>query len=214
MVKVSISADNPPQGMTVYSKCLKHVDVQFTKARNEASKDLSWEQRRDSSSARVLQPDLDNLIASSLLGTASPIISLRKFNTFRTSFTNHPSELLRRGYSFLLQTDTSQDFVYVSFPDRDIQSDQSVPNYRSPHHILIIGATGRIGTYVTRAIVDASSQGHFGRISIYTSEKTIIQKVQDICALESWGVEIFVGDLDDERRFKDACRGRWKRLKS
>lgn len=72
---------------------------------------------------------------------------------------------------------------------------------------MILGATGTIGTYITRAIVDANSQGHFGRISIYTSEKTIVEKVQDICALESWGVEIFVGSLDDERRFKDACRG-------
>lgn len=81
------------------------------------------------------------------------------------------------------------------------------PTYRAPHNIMILGATGTIGTYITRAIVDASSQGHFGRISIYTSEKTIVEKVQDICALESWGVEIFVGSLDDERRFKDACRG-------
>lgn len=56
--------------------------------------------------------------------------------------------------------------------------------------------------------MDASSQGHFGRISIYTSERTIVEKVQDICALESWGVEIFVGSLDDERRIKDACRGK------
>lgn len=83
----------------------------------------------------------------------------------------------------------------------------SHPIYRAPHNILILGATGTIGTYITRAIVDANSQGHFGKISIYTSEKTIVEKVQDICALESWGVEIFVGSLDDERRFKDACRG-------
>jgi len=84
----------------------------------------------------------------------------------------------------------------------------SFPTYRAPHNILILGATGTVGTYITRAIVDANSQGHFGRISIFTSEKTIVEKVQDICALESWGVEIFVGSLDDERRFKDACRGR------
>ncbi|KAK5937846.1 hypothetical protein PMZ80_009975 [Knufia obscura] len=82
----------------------------------------------------------------------------------------------------------------------------SFPTYRAPHNIMILGATGTIGTYITRAIVDASSQGHFGRISIYTSEKTIVEKVQDICALESYGVEIFVGSLDDERRFKDACK--------
>lgn len=86
-------------------------------------------------------------------------------------------------------------------------SSASYPTYRAPHNIMILGATGTIGTYITRAIVDANSQGHFGQISIYTSERTIVEKVQDICALESMGVEIFVGSLDDERRFKDACRG-------
>jgi len=72
---------------------------------------------------------------------------------------------------------------------------------------MILGATGTIGTYITRAIVDANSQGHFGRILVYTSEKTIVEKVQDICALESMNVEVCIGSLDDERRFKDACRG-------
>lgn len=84
----------------------------------------------------------------------------------------------------------------------------SSPRYVAPHNILILGATGTIGTYITRAIVDANSQGHFGHISIYTSERTIVEKVQDICALESWGVEIHVGTLDDEMRFKNACQGK------
>lgn len=78
---------------------------------------------------------------------------------------------------------------------------------RAPHNILILGATGTVGRCITRDIVDANSQGWFGKISVYTSEKTIVEKVQDICALESCGVEIFVGSLNDERRFKEACRG-------
>ena len=72
-------------------------------------------------------------------------------------------------------------------------------------NILIIGATGVIGTYITRAIVDAKQ--HFGRICVLTSEKTVIEKVQDICALESWGVEVFVGRLEDEKRVKEAYKG-------
>lgn len=35
----------------------------------------------------------------------------------------------------------------------------------------------------------------------------MVEKVQDICALEVWGVEIFWGSLDDETMFKDACKG-------
>ncbi len=73
-------------------------------------------------------------------------------------------------------------------------------------NILIIGATGVIGTYITRAIVD--SQHLFNRICVLTSEKTLFEKVQDICALESWGVEILVGRLEDEKKVKEAYKGR------
>jgi nucleoside-diphosphate-sugar epimerase len=73
-------------------------------------------------------------------------------------------------------------------------------------NILIIGSTGVIGTYITRAIVDASHQ--FNRICVLTSERTLLEKVQDICALESWGVEVFVGRLDDEKAVKEAYRGK------
>lgn len=82
------------------------------------------------------------------------------------------------------------------------------PKYTAPHNILILGATGTIGTYITRAILDANTQNHFGHISIYTSERTIVEKVQDICALDTSGVEINVGSLDDEMRFKVACQGK------
>ena len=75
----------------------------------------------------------------------------------------------------------------------------------SASNILIIGATGVIGTYITRAIVDASAS--FNRICVLTSEKTVVEKVQDICALESWGVEVFVGRLEDEKRVKEAYKG-------
>ncbi|KIX04655.1 uncharacterized protein Z518_05525 [Rhinocladiella mackenziei CBS 650.93] len=72
-------------------------------------------------------------------------------------------------------------------------------------NILIIGSTGVIGTYITRAIVDARE--NFERICVLTSEKTLVQKVQDIAALEAWGVEIFTGRLESESAFKRACDG-------
>lgn len=72
-------------------------------------------------------------------------------------------------------------------------------------NILIIGSTGVIGTYITRAIVDAKEL--FGRICIYTSHRTLVEKMQDIAALEDWGVEIFTGRLESERSFKRACEG-------
>lgn len=72
-------------------------------------------------------------------------------------------------------------------------------------NILIIGSTGVIGTYITRAIVDARE--NFERICILTSEKTVVEKVQDIAALEAWGVEIFTGRLESERVVKRAYEG-------
>jgi len=48
---------------------------------------------------------------------------------------------------------------------------------------------------------------NFDRICVYTSEKTLVEKVQDIAALDTWGVEIFTGRLESERSFKRACEG-------
>ncbi|EXJ59089.1 hypothetical protein A1O7_06520 [Cladophialophora yegresii CBS 114405] len=72
-------------------------------------------------------------------------------------------------------------------------------------NILIIGATGVIGTYITRAILDARE--HFDRICILTSQKTLVEKVQDIAALDAWGVEIFTGRLEKESAVKRAYEG-------
>lgn len=75
------------------------------------------------------------------------------------------------------------------------------PPTRPPTNILILGATGSIGKYITRAIVEAKL--HFGRICVYTSRKTIYEKVKDIAALETCGVEIYIGDLADEEAVKE-----------
>ena len=72
-------------------------------------------------------------------------------------------------------------------------------------NILIIGSTGVIGTYITRAIIDARDD--FDRICVLTSEKTFMDKLQDICALEAWGVEIFTGKLEKESSVKKAYEG-------
>jgi FlaA1/EpsC-like NDP-sugar epimerase len=74
-----------------------------------------------------------------------------------------------------------------------------------PQNLLIIGATGVIGTYITEAIVNNKSE--FGRICVYTSKKTVVEKVREIAALESYGAEVFVGNLEDEATIKEAYRG-------
>ena len=76
-----------------------------------------------------------------------------------------------------------------------------------PQNVLIIGATGIIGRYITAAIVSAKS--NFGRISILTSPKTIAEKVEEIATLESNGVQIKSGSLDDEANVKAAYDGKF-----
>lgn len=74
-----------------------------------------------------------------------------------------------------------------------------------PQNLLIIGATGVIGTFITEAIVNVKSR--FGRVAVFTSEKTIVEKHREIAALDSYGVEVFVGDIGDENAVKVAYKG-------
>lgn len=73
-------------------------------------------------------------------------------------------------------------------------------------NILVIGATGAIGKYITTRIVAAKSS--FGRVAIFTSPNTISQKADEIKDLKAQGVEVFVGDIDVEGDVKKAYQGK------
>ena len=77
-------------------------------------------------------------------------------------------------------------------------------------NILIIGATGTIGKYITQQIVSAKSS--FGRIAILTSQNTAKSKAAELEALKSEGVEILVGDLTVEGDVKRAYQGSFELL--
>ena len=89
-------------------------------------------------------------------------------------------------------------------PDSVVSSNHRRSN--DLQNVLIIGATGVIGTYITEAIITHSSE--FGRVAVLTSKRTVSEKIREIAALESWGVDVFVGALDDEETVKDAYRGK------
>ncbi|KAH8601832.1 NmrA-like family-domain-containing protein [Bisporella sp. PMI_857] len=71
-------------------------------------------------------------------------------------------------------------------------------------NILIIGATGVIGKYITQQIVLAKSS--FGRIAILTSKNTLDTKAPEIEVLKKEGVEVFVGDITLEKDVKSAYK--------
>lgn len=74
----------------------------------------------------------------------------------------------------------------------------------SPQNILLFGATGTIGSFILNAILAQRSQ--FGRIAIFTSQRTAETKGEQ---LKKQGVEVIVGDLEDETAVKAAYEGKY-----
>ncbi|OKO93807.1 Isoflavone reductase [Penicillium subrubescens] len=72
----------------------------------------------------------------------------------------------------------------------------------SSQNILLFGATGAIGTFILNAILAQRSQ--FGRIAIFTSQRTAETKGEH---LKKQGVEVIIGDLEDENAVKTAYEG-------
>ncbi|KAF4992127.1 hypothetical protein FDECE_13798 [Fusarium decemcellulare] len=71
--------------------------------------------------------------------------------------------------------------------------------------ILIFGATGNIGRYITNAIVNA--QPPFPQVTIFTSENTVSKKADYINELKSKGAKIITGDVTNQQDIKKAYEG-------
>jgi nucleoside-diphosphate-sugar epimerase len=74
-----------------------------------------------------------------------------------------------------------------------------------PKSILIFGATGTIGRYITRAI--ANAQPAFDQVTIFTSEGTVAKKGEFIKELKSKAVKIITGDVNNDEDVKKAYQG-------
>jgi FlaA1/EpsC-like NDP-sugar epimerase len=75
----------------------------------------------------------------------------------------------------------------------------------SKSNLLIFGATGAIGSYITAAIIDARDA--FGRIGIFTSQSTLTNKTKEINTLREKGVDILVGDVTSKHEVLNAFDG-------
>ena len=75
----------------------------------------------------------------------------------------------------------------------------------TPKSILLFGATGTIGTYILEAIISARSQ--FDRVAIFTSANTAETKKAHLAKLKEQGVQIIVGNLEDEQDVEAITRG-------
>ncbi|KAM0326108.1 hypothetical protein ACHAQA_006701 [Verticillium albo-atrum] len=74
-----------------------------------------------------------------------------------------------------------------------------------PANILIFGATGQIGKYITDAIVDAKPA--FQQISIFTSKDSESRKADVLDELRKKGVKVIAGDVTNEQDIKAAYEG-------
>jgi uncharacterized protein YbjT (DUF2867 family) len=72
-------------------------------------------------------------------------------------------------------------------------------------NLLILGATGYIGTYITEQILNAKNL--FGRIAIFTSPGTAESKSQVLNNLKERGVEVIVGDVKSSNDLLKAFEG-------
>ncbi|KAH6637775.1 hypothetical protein C7974DRAFT_306960 [Boeremia exigua] len=73
-----------------------------------------------------------------------------------------------------------------------------------PRKILIFGATGLIGKYIIQEIV--SAQPPFEKIGLFTSPATVEKKAEEIQGWREKGVEVVVGDVNDEGDVRDAYK--------
>ncbi|TVY88374.1 Isoflavone reductase-like protein [Lachnellula willkommii] len=75
----------------------------------------------------------------------------------------------------------------------------------SKQNLLIIGATGYIGTHITSQIL--ANKTSFSRIAIFTSPQTVEKKPDIIDGLKKQGAEIIVGDTTNEDDLVKAFQG-------
>ncbi|KDN66145.1 putative NmrA-like family protein [Colletotrichum sublineola] len=72
----------------------------------------------------------------------------------------------------------------------------------NPSKILVFGATGTIGVFITNALLDASPP--FGQITIFTSPATVEKKASLLNGWKKKGVKVVSGDIDDKEQVKAA----------
>ena len=73
-------------------------------------------------------------------------------------------------------------------------------------NILLFGATGTIGSFVLDAILTERPQ--FDRVAIFTSPHTAEAKASQLNKLKEQGVEVIVGNVENENAVKAAYEGR------
>jgi uncharacterized protein YbjT (DUF2867 family) len=71
--------------------------------------------------------------------------------------------------------------------------------------VLVLGATGVIGQYIIRSLIEA--QASFDRLAVFTSPSTVQKKAKEIESLEEKGVQVIVGDLTNQENVLKAYEG-------
>lgn len=89
-------------------------------------------------------------------------------------------------------------------PSYNPESSEQLDNIRA-RRILIFGATGLIGTHITRSLLQAKAE--FEEICVFTSPDTVERKASVISGLKNAGARVIIGDVQNEEDVKHAYHG-------
>jgi FlaA1/EpsC-like NDP-sugar epimerase len=76
---------------------------------------------------------------------------------------------------------------------------------KGKENLLILGATGYIGAYITEEIIKA--EDNFGKIAIFTSPKTAETKTNLLDGWKAQGLEVLIGDVTKSQELLKAFEG-------
>ena len=71
--------------------------------------------------------------------------------------------------------------------------------------VLVIGATGNIGNFITSSLIDAKND--FSKITVFTSEATLSSKVELLNKWKAAGVHVVTGDVTNPADITRAYSG-------
>ncbi|TDZ15940.1 Isoflavone reductase-like protein PCBER [Colletotrichum orbiculare MAFF 240422] len=72
----------------------------------------------------------------------------------------------------------------------------------NPSKILVFGATGNIGVFITEALLDASPA--FSQVTVFTSENTVKNKPELLDGWKKKGAKVIAGDIENSEQLKAA----------
>lgn len=134
-----------------------------------------------------------------------PITSLSSTCCTRTQRQTQNPALLIMNYSRSHIRETHHQLFLTSWYRIPSQLRKIFNMLSSRPSVLVIGATGNIGDYITSSLIE--SKDAFSKITVFTSEATVSNKSELLNKWKEAGVHIFAGDVTNPADITKAYSG-------